>query len=215
MECHLFRMLIQKYYDGELDAVERAEYENHRRLCEGCRAMDRRVAGVFEALGEIPLLEPSGDFNRAVLARVDISRYRVGAIRRAFRALGGAWALVPVPIRAGGAIAAVFMLFITAYRPLLFFLISMSEKASTYIGASLFILREMVKRSGTVIKYWSSSTNYRVAGETLLRTFQRVAAGVPLYHIGIAIVVLLIILLVTVRTARVAWRRGETHVGVL
>jgi tetratricopeptide (TPR) repeat protein len=51
MDCHLFALLIERYYDGELDLAERSEYEHHRRLCASCRALDERYAEAHNNLG--------------------------------------------------------------------------------------------------------------------------------------------------------------------
>jgi hypothetical protein len=212
VNCHLFKALIQEYYDGELDSIERAEYENHRRLCSGCQEFDRQFASVFEALGEIPLFEPSDDFNGRVLAPGDISRYRVGAVGRALNVLGGVFERAPAPIRVGGAIAVVFALFVAAYRPFQQILISLGEKSANFLGSGLLIIVEAARRPETILRYFRSTTNYKVAGETLLRISQKVISGIPFSHIGLVIAVILIMLFLVIRTARIAWKKGETHV---
>jgi len=214
MDCHLFHMLIQRYHDGELDAVERAAYENHRRLCEACRLFDGRYAAVFGALDGIEKFEPSADFNSAVMARVDVSRYRVGAARKAAGAVGRGWFWIPFPVRAGVAVSAIFALFITAYGPFMEFFITLGERFVALVGSSLIAARELALRSETLLKSLSSATNYRLAGEVLLKTLQRWISGLPLSHIMIAAVVVIGAMLLTVRAARTAWSKGETHVSL-
>jgi hypothetical protein len=94
-------------------------------------------------------------------------------------------------------------------------LISLGEKGLAYIGSSLLVLRELAIRSGTVITYFSTSHNYRVAWETLQRAVQRTASGIPVTYIGLAALAMLVVTIVIVRTARNAWRKGETHVGII
>jgi len=214
MECHFFRMLIQRYYDSELDPAEQAEYENHRRTCSLCREMDRQFAGVFKALDDIPLFAPSRNFNEKILVQVEISRYRIGLPRRISNAISGVWDRVPSPVRVWGTAAVVFSLFVTVYRPFLDLIVSMGEKTVFFLGTGLLALRELPGRSEIILKYLSSATNYKVAGETLLRALQKVVFGIPLSHIAIGVVALLVVLFVVIRTTRTAWKKGETHVGI-
>jgi predicted anti-sigma-YlaC factor YlaD len=214
MECHIFKMLIQRYHDGELDAVERAAYENHRGMCKSCRQQDAELARIFGALGNIELFEPSNAFGAKVIAQIDIARYRVSPARKAVRAFGQVWYRLPAQVRVGGALAVVFALFITAYRPFLDFFVSLGGRAITYLGTGLLVIQKVVTDTETVSKYLSSSTNYKVAGEILLKTFQRVIVGIPLYQILIVATLLIVVLAITFRAARIAWRKGETHVGI-
>jgi hypothetical protein len=208
-------MLIQRYYDGELDPVEMAEYENHRRRCSECKELDERYASVFEALDTIPVYEPSEEFSSAVLARVNIARYRVGPARRALRALGAGWEAVPTPVRVTSAIAAVFALFVTGYRPFLDFFISLGERTVTFLGSGVILLRELGRRSETLIEYFTSATNYRVAAEVLLRTASRVVSNVPIGVVILVAVAFVALMLFLVKTARIAWKKGETDVRII
>lgn len=202
-------MLVQKYYDGELDSVESAEYENHRRTCERCRLEDMQFASVFEALDGLPAIEPSRDFNSSVMARVDISRYRVGALQKAFRVLGRVLGTVPNPVRILAAVAAVFTLFITAYRPLLDFLISIYEEVHAFLGSSLFLVRMVGERS---IKYLGTAKTYNLVGETLLRSIRRTVFGMQPYQLGLTAAALAIMLILLIMTVRTAQSKGETNV---
>ncbi|UCF05052.1 MAG: zf-HC2 domain-containing protein [bacterium] len=215
MDCHLFHMLIQRYYDGLLDAIERADYENHRRTCPACRLADSEHATVFRALDGIPRLVPSQSFNAKVLAQVDISRYRVGAAKKVSNAIGRGWFWIPFPVRVGIGISAVFALFVTAYGPFIDFFASLGERFTALIGSGMIAVRELAIRSETLIKSLGSATNYRLAGEVLLATFQRWIAGLPLSYIVMATAVMIIVLLFAIRAARTAWSKGETHVSVL
>lgn len=214
MECHLFGLLIQRYYDDDLGAVERAEYENHRRACESCRELDRQFSTVFSTLGGIPLFEPAVDFNEKVMAHVDISRYRVSAAQKVANALGAAWDRVPTPVRVGTVLAGIFILFITAYRPFLDFLIVVGNRTLAFLGSGLIVIKELAGRSETLVEYFGSANNYRVAGETLLRAFQKLIATIPVSHVALVSIGILIALVIIIKAARVAWKKGETHVGI-
>jgi hypothetical protein len=214
MECALFRMLIQRYRDGELDPVERAGYERHRSACATCRALDRQFAGVFGALAEIPLFEPTADFNARVMARVDVGRYRARRARRTARAIENAWWRVPKPVRVVIPAGVAFAIFAAAYAPVLDFLAGVGERALALAGSSLFVLKELAGRSGPLFEYLSSASRYRVAMETLLRTLHRVVSDVPVAYVGVVAVALVYIFYLVVRAARTAWKKGDTNVGI-
>ena len=114
MKCHLFRMIAQKYYDGELDPAGRAEYENHARECARCGEFDREYSFLFAALDDIETYEPSPEFNLRVMANVDVARYRVGAARKAWISIRSGWNRLPSAVRVTAAIAAVFGLFVSS-----------------------------------------------------------------------------------------------------
>ena len=211
MKCHIFKMLVQRYYDGELEPAEKAEYENHRSRCSGCREFDMQFAGIFTALGDMPLLSPSEQFDAKVMANVDISRYRTSATRKLLNNLGLAWGRIPVSVRTVGVIAAVFAVFIAAFRPFLLLVISAGE---IILGSSVVGINKVLEKSGTIIEHLTSTTNYRLAGETLLRNAHKVFAVIPHYDIAIGAVVIVGLLIVLVVAARTAWKKGESNAGV-
>lgn len=213
MDCHLFKLLMQRYYDGELDAVSVSEYERHRRACEVCGKLDAEYAALFAALGSIPLIGPSDSFNAKVLARVDVSRYRVSVGRRAIGAFGGVWSHVPAPARTGGVVAIVFALFVSAYRPLLDLLIGILRGAAAIIGSVMLFTGELPGMSRHLLKYFSAVENYKLAGATILKALQRVALELHITYIVMAIVAF-VLLLCIVRIARIAARKGETHASI-
>jgi hypothetical protein len=208
-------MLIQRYYDGELESVEQAAYENHRRHCEACMILDARYASMFEALDAVPRYEPSVSFNRKVLAHVDIARYRVNPATRAVRAIGTAWIKVPVSVRVGGAVAAVFAMFVTGYRPFLDFIVSLGERTVTILASGFVLVKELIERSETLINYFTSVSNYRIAGEVLKKTLGRLVSEVPLPYLVLAAATVVVVTLIVVRTARVARNKGETNVRII
>ena len=214
MDCHLFEMLIQRYHDGELDPVAISDYERHRRGCGACRALDAEYAALFGVLGEIPRLEPSDRFEAEVLSRVDISRYRVGAPGRFAALFGGAWNRIPTPARIGSALAVVFALFVTVYRPLLQFLIDMMRGAATFIGSILLIVRELPDTGRNLMEWLVALESYKIAGETVLHALRNVASALPVAYILVPIVVV-VLLLFLLRITRAIANKGETHAGII
>ena len=213
MDCHLFEMLIQRYYDGELDPVAISDYERHRHGCDRCRALDAEYAALFGVLGGIPRFEPSERFDAAVMSRIDVSRYRVNTLRRFAGIFGGTWNSMPASIRVGASLTAVFALFITIYRPFLRFLIDILQGTATFIGSILLLTRELPNMGSDLMESLGALENYRIAGETLLNALKRVVSAVPLSHILIPIAVV-ILLPFLVRITRAIAKKGETHAGL-
>lgn len=213
MDCHLFEIMIQRYYDGELDPVAISDYERHRHGCEKCRALDAEYAALFGVLGDIPRFEPSERFNAAVMSRIDVSHYRVNVLRRFAGLFGGAWNQMPATIRVGASLTAVFALFVTIYRPFLQLLIDTLQGTATFIGSILLLARELPNMGSDLVDSLGALENYRIAGETLLNALQRVASALPLTYILIppAAVILLLFL---VRITRAIAKKGETHAGI-
>lgn len=214
MKCHLFTILLQRYHDGDLDPGERAEYERHRMECVACRTLDRQFSEVFEALDGIPLFEPTADFNAKVMAQVDVSRYRRRRVRKVYRVLENAWWWVPKPVRIALPACVVFGLFASIYTPVLEFLVFIGQRVLAFAGSSLLVIKELAGRSDVVFEFLSSAANYKVAGEVLARTMHRIFSEIPIVYIGLAAVGLLFVLFVVIRTARIAWKKGDMNVGI-
>jgi hypothetical protein len=215
MECHLFKLLIQRYYDGELEPAERAEYENHRRRCEGCRALDARFAIVAGALDDMGLFEPSHDFDARVLSRVDVRAYRLSPARKAVRRIDRAWNAVPVAVRNASLIAAIGIFFIAVYKPLLDYMIATIQHGAEAFWTGTIFLRELIDRMGSIWKGAGAMRNYEIVGQTLLRAFHRYVTGANAAQIAAAIVSLILVAVVLHRMIGAARRKGETHVGIL
>ena len=215
MNCRHFEMLIQKYYDGELDAAEMAEYENHLGSCPSCMGLDAQFAAVFGALDEIPLAEPSPGFDMNVMAKVDVARYRKSALSRAAGAIRGGWDRIPFPARVAGGIAAVFGLFIAVYTPMIGMIAAATGKAATFVGSGLYIMRRVIEDPSVIGTYLATSTNYRLAGRILLETFEKQVSGIQISHLVVAALSVAAIIILVVRAARVAWSKGETHVSII
>ena len=215
MNCRHFEMLIQKYHDGELDAVEVAAYENHLESCPSCMELDVQFAAVFGALDEIPLAEPSLRFDANVMARVDVARYRKSALSRAGVAIRGGWDRLPFPARVASGIAAVFGLFIAVYTPMIGMIAATTGKAATLVGSGLYIVRRVIEDPSVIGNYLATSTNYKLAGRILLETFEKQVSGIQLSHIVIAGLSAAVLVVLIVRATRTAWSKGETHVSII
>lgn len=215
MECHLFQLLIQRYYDGELEPAERAEYENHRRRCEECRSLDGSFALIAGALDGLTLFEPSPGFDRKVLSQVDAGAYRVSPARRAVRAAGRGWNAMPVPARNGSLIAVLGFFFIAVYKPLLDYMIVTIRHGAEALWTGTIIVRALIEKMEVIWKGAGAVRNYEIVGQTLLRAFHRYAAGMNAHQIAAAVVSLILVAVVLHRMLGAARRKGETHVGIL
>lgn len=214
MECHLFKMLVQKYHDGELDLAGMAEYENHFMECGECRRLDAQFAGVFSALDGIKLLEPSPGFDMNVMAHVDVARFRVSIARKAWISLRGLWQGLPKPLRVTGIAAPVFALFVAVYSPILLTMVLIAKKGVGVAGYGLYMIRKVVEDPSIIIHYLNLFEKYRVAGKILIKTAHRQAGGIPVTYSGLGIVIAVVMLVVIIRMTRIAWSKGETHVGI-
>ncbi|MCK4537191.1 MAG: hypothetical protein KAV42_00200 [Candidatus Krumholzibacteria bacterium] len=214
MDCHLFKMLIQRYHDGELDRAGMAEYEEHRRNCQLCERLDTAFDGIFSALGDMEVMEPSSDFNMKVMARVDVSRYKVRAARKVWLSARGFWRGLPVPLQATGIISSVFVLFIAIYTPFLLMMVSAGKKLLGMTESGLYVIRRLFDDPQRILNYISSVEKYRVAGKILVKTMQRQVAGIPLTHFAMMAIAAMVILYVVFRTAQGSWKKGETHVSI-
>ncbi len=215
MECHLFRLLIQRYNDGELEPAERAEYENHRRRCDACRSLDGRFALIAGALDGLAFFEPSPEFDRKVLSQVDIGAYRVGPARRAVRAAGRGWNAVPVPVRNGSLVAALGFFFIAVYKPLLDYMIATIRQGAEAFWTGTVLVRALLDRMEAIWKGAEAVRNYEIVAQTLLRAFHRYATGLNTAQIAAAIVSLILIAVALYRMLGATRGKGETNVGIL
>ncbi|HER44182.1 MAG TPA: hypothetical protein ENO08_06960 [Candidatus Eisenbacteria bacterium] len=213
MDCRLFEMLVQRYHDGELDPVAVSDYERHRRGCDACRALDAEYEALFGALGHIPRLEPSDRFDREVMSRVDVSRYRVGAAGRLASVFGGAWSRMPASVRVGASLAAVFALFVTIYRPLFQLLIDALRRGATLAGSLLLLARELPDTGRDLIDGLGAVESYKVAGETVLNALQRALSALPVAYILVPIAAVVVVPFL-IRITRSIARKGETHAGI-
>lgn len=80
MKCDLPIELLNAYFDGELDAHEKARVENHLRDCPACREELETMSRIDEQVRERVFEEPSRDFifslNRRVMDAVRVAPRR-------------------------------------------------------------------------------------------------------------------------------------------
>jgi anti-sigma factor RsiW len=215
MKCHLFRLLIQRYYDGELDPAERSEYESHRRRCSACRALDSRFAVLVDALDHAPSFEPSADFNRRVLSRIDVASFRVNPARAAFRAIGRALSAVPIPLRNAGIVTAICAGFIAVYKPLLDYMITTIGHGAEALWSGMLFVQELGGRIAALVRGVSAAQSYEVAGQTLFRAFHHILSELNPVQAVVAIASLVFVAVVIRRMLGAARRKGETDVCIL
>lgn len=70
MSCERMESRILGYVDGRLKASERAEVEKHLADCAPCRLRVQEFSAVSGLLDELPLIEPSPEFDTRVHALV-------------------------------------------------------------------------------------------------------------------------------------------------
>jgi anti-sigma factor RsiW len=70
MSCAKMESRILAYVDGRLKDSERAEMEKHLAVCAVCRVRANEFRSVNELLGELPMVEPSPEFDVRIRARV-------------------------------------------------------------------------------------------------------------------------------------------------
>lgn len=70
MSCKHMESRILAYVDGRLKESERAEMEKHLASCAACTVQVNEFRAVNDLLGELPMVEPSPEFDVRVRARV-------------------------------------------------------------------------------------------------------------------------------------------------
>jgi anti-sigma factor RsiW len=215
MLCRHVLNLMQRYHDGELSSAERAAYENHLASCGACRELDARVAAVFEALGDLPLIEPSAGFDERVLARVDVSRYRERWAKRLVTLIRSGWDLLPAPARISAQVAVVFALFTGVYTPILGVIARGARWLVTVAGSGVYIVRRVAEDPSVIGRFLETSADYRLAVKILAQTFEHRISGISVLHLAVGALALAVALIFLAKATRVAWNKGETHVGIL
>jgi anti-sigma factor RsiW len=69
---------ILAYVDGRLKESERAEMEKHLASCNACTVQVNEFRAVNDLLGELPMVEPSPEFDVRVRARVAAEPVKLG-----------------------------------------------------------------------------------------------------------------------------------------
>lgn len=215
MDCELFKKSIARYHERELSMDERAEYEKHRSFCDRCRSYDRQYVAVERLLNSMPIIEPSADFDRKVLASLDLSVYSRGTVERLFGRLASSWNTLPLVARFFSFAAAAAAIFLAIYRPLF----SMSLRA-VIIGtlrtkeAAIF-LRDLAERVSSYLAAWDVIRSAEVAGETLPRVLHRIVAEMNPAQVGIFLLVFFLAAAILAAAFGVFRRKGEENVCVI
>ncbi len=215
MECQLFEILIQKYYDGELDPAERARYESHRSECERCRKLDADYALVFDGLNDMEVYQPSPDFKRRVLASVDISRYRVSLAGRMARRFQFIWQQIPSPARLAGVLVLFFVIFLTVFRPALSAIIGWSRVLLGVSGSAVVAVNKLAERVPIIISNLISVESYKAAGGTLLDAARQIITESPVFIATLSVAVILVIVFVSLARAHLIRKKGEDHASTV
>ena len=215
MECRLYSMLIQRYHDGELDAVARAEYERHRRACAACRELDARYALVAGALGAMPVYEPSPEFNRRVLSRVDVAAYRTSPAKRFFGAVERSWNALPIPVRRGAVVGVLAALVVGVYKPLFDYVVRTVGLGAGGLWEGMRFMHQLLGKAAGVMKASGAVRDYEVVGQTLLRALPKPAEGINPVQAIVLAAVLAAAAVVLIRVIGSARRKGESNVCLL
>jgi anti-sigma factor RsiW len=67
MSCKELVELITEYLEGTLPAADRARFDSHLELCQGCRAYLEQIRGVIGALGKLSEENVPPDAREALL----------------------------------------------------------------------------------------------------------------------------------------------------
>jgi anti-sigma factor RsiW len=70
MNCERISTELIAYLDGRAGAAERREVESHLAACAACRVRAEGFRGVWKALEEIPVVEPSLGFDARIRQRI-------------------------------------------------------------------------------------------------------------------------------------------------
>lgn len=111
MNCELAQTTVHAYFDGELDALRSADFENHLEICAECQTELKQISALRNRLQESDLFEPASAqlmdrVRKQIAQETKESRVKVFSMRRPF--------LIPVFgtfAAAAAAIAIVFLVF--------------------------------------------------------------------------------------------------------
>ena len=214
MDCNLFKLLIQKYYENELSPVERAEYESHRNSCENCRKLDREFALIFSALDDLTVYEPSADFNSKVLSRIDISRYRKGIASRLISAVNGYWYRLPAPARFITATGIILFAIIVSVNPVLEIFVTALSKGTIFVAWLANQFQSILDRLTPTVSAIFSIDVYEIAGRTILRAFKLTAESEMFKGVSLTILIVVLMVALFEIIKKQARRKGETNVCI-
>lgn len=214
MDCRLFRLLVQKYYDGELSDAEASEYEEHRRQCGDCRRIDAEYARLFSILDGMPEYEPSEGFNHAVLSRVDLSKYREGVLAKGARGAARLFGPIPSTIRNIVTVMASLLVIALIYHPMLDLLINLISNGIILLNNSVESAGGMLHKIGVPLVSMLSAKSYGVVATTILRSLRIVIEALPVQYMGLTLLTAFVVTLVIVLMGKEIRRKGETNVNL-
>jgi len=215
MDCDLFRLLIQKYYDGELDPAESARFEAHRRECAECGAAENEFLDVFETLQGMGHFQPSEQFDSRVMARVDTGRYRENILRKFVRDINWKWNAVPAWARVAGALAAAFVFFMYVFRPVYLEAVEVARKAVLFLLSAAVLLRRTGDLYERAINYLNSDPGFIVAARVLTGKIAQFLKELPAGYYAAGALIAVLIIYMMLKLTRTSWRKGESHVSVI
>lgn len=70
MKCTEFKHRIDDYLDGQLSELEQSAYERHVSACSACGQLVRDTRLISDVLSDLPVPEPSADFEQRVFDEV-------------------------------------------------------------------------------------------------------------------------------------------------
>ena len=215
MDCDLFRLLIQKYYDGELDPAEKARFETHRANCAECRAVENGFLEVFETLQVMSHFQPSEQFNNRVMAEVDTCKYRENALRKFARDINWKWNAVPSWARIAGSLAAAFVFFMYIFRPVYLEMVEAARKAVLFLLSAAVLLRRAGDLYERFINYLNSDPGFIVAARVLMGKTVQFLREIPAGYYVVGALIAFLIIYMMLKLTRTSWRKGESHVSVI
>lgn len=68
--CDFYEEMIMEYLDGELDARQKTDTEQHLTKCAHCSEFLSAMQKEYQMLSELPLLSPEQDFTQKVMASI-------------------------------------------------------------------------------------------------------------------------------------------------
>ncbi len=215
MDCHLFTLLIQKYYDGELERAIEAEFETHLAECEECRAIECRYSEAFSALEGMGVYKTPPEFNDRVMAHVNVRKYRKNLFAEIAGTLYRRWNLLPAYIRVGGAVTGVFALFMYIFRPVFLYMLSTGESLLNFAASAVAVLKESRVGLDIIVNYFKSDPEFILAATILFQKLKGMTVEIPIGYFVSAFVLVCLVVLMVAGVSRSSWRKGDSHVGFI
>ncbi len=215
MDCHLFTLLIQKYYDGELERAVEAEFETHLAECKECRAIGDSYYEAFSALEGMGVYQPLPEFNDRVMAHVNVRKYRKSLFAEILGTLYRRWNLLPGFIRIGGAVTGVFAMFMYIFRPVFLYLLSKGGSLLTFVASAAAFLKESRAGLDIIVNYFKSDPEFILAATILFQKLKGMTVEIPIGYFVSAFVLICLVVLMVAGVSRSSWRKGDSHVGFI